>query len=366
MFKFEELEVVHLEITNNCQASCPMCPRNINGGPENPLLKMNDWTLDDFKSIFTLEVLNQISRISFCGNFGEPILNNDLIKMCEYASTVKPSITILIHTNGSARSTTWWKNLYKVLPTNHRVIFALDGLEDTHKLYRIGTYFDQIIKNATTFINAGGTADWDFIRFRHNQHQVEQCEALAKEIGFVNFKVKDSKRFGRSFPVIDTDGVITHYIDQPTNNTIKFVSKDMVKTYKDWPRATEISCFAQKGREIFIDAQYQITPCCMVASFLYMNFDVDLHRQYNLYLDDMVLAPAHEIQNELWDFVREVGNISALDNGIKTLLDNTKWQTIWEEKWASKGSGPCITMCSAGSPYIQIIEQTVKNTQVNE
>ena len=37
MFKFDQLEIVQVEITNRCQASCPMCPRNIHGGIENPL-----------------------------------------------------------------------------------------------------------------------------------------------------------------------------------------------------------------------------------------------------------------------------------------------------------------------------------------
>ena len=32
MFKFNQLRDIHLEITNACQASCPMCPRNINSG----------------------------------------------------------------------------------------------------------------------------------------------------------------------------------------------------------------------------------------------------------------------------------------------------------------------------------------------
>ena len=84
MFPFKDLKQIHLEITNNCQASCPMCSRNIHGGLPNPLISINEWTLDQFKSIINQEVLDQIDEIYFCGNFGDPLLNNDLLEMCRY------------------------------------------------------------------------------------------------------------------------------------------------------------------------------------------------------------------------------------------------------------------------------------------
>ena len=82
MFRFSELKNIHLEITNRCQASCPMCSRNIHGGLENPLIKNQDWTTNDFKNILSKEVLHQLQGFYFCGNFGDPIINNDLIEMC--------------------------------------------------------------------------------------------------------------------------------------------------------------------------------------------------------------------------------------------------------------------------------------------
>ena len=50
-----------------------------------------------------------------------------------------------MHTNGSAREQNWWKELakYRVIVT-----FGIDGLEDTHHLYRISTDFNKIIDNA--------------------------------------------------------------------------------------------------------------------------------------------------------------------------------------------------------------------------
>ena len=55
MFKFSQLKQIHLEITNNCQASCPMCSRNIHGGIDNPLISLASWDLDMFKHIMNKE-----------------------------------------------------------------------------------------------------------------------------------------------------------------------------------------------------------------------------------------------------------------------------------------------------------------------
>jgi MoaA/NifB/PqqE/SkfB family radical SAM enzyme len=79
MFNFNQLKQLHLEISNNCQASCPMCTRNIHGGIENPNLKLKDWSLEEYKTIISEEVLHQVELIYFCGNYGDPLLNNDLI-----------------------------------------------------------------------------------------------------------------------------------------------------------------------------------------------------------------------------------------------------------------------------------------------
>ena len=38
LYKYEDVRVVHLEITEKCQASCPMCDRNT-GTPEQAVFK---------------------------------------------------------------------------------------------------------------------------------------------------------------------------------------------------------------------------------------------------------------------------------------------------------------------------------------
>jgi hypothetical protein len=358
MFSFEKLEQVQVEITNRCQASCPMCLRNIHGGIENPSLQLADWTIDQFKHIFNEDVLNQIKHVNFCGDFGDPIINNDLLEMCRYLKEYS-SVSVDIHTNGSARSLQWWELLAKALPTDHKVEFALDGLKsDTHALYRIGTDYDTIIRNAMAFIKAGGNAHWMYIKFKHNEYQVDTARNLATTLGFNSFTVKNSKRFGKKFPVLDRTGEITHYIEQPTNNIqpVEFVD---LKDYKSWN--SDISCFTLDDKELYIDAHGHVLPCCLIGSFLYANYDVELYNKYNLIDSTSIIGIAAKVQLEVFTTIEELGGLQMLDantHRVKDIMSSKVWQTLVQQKWTTSGSAPCTILCSSKSPFISIADQT--------
>jgi len=355
VFKFDQLDKIQIEITNRCQASCPMCPRNIHGGITNPLLELNDWTYDNFVKIFTAEVLSQLRLINFCGDFGDPILNGDLIAMCYYLKTSSPNIQVQIHTNGGARNASWWTALANNLPMHHSIIFALDGLKDTHSTYRIGTEFDKVLYNASAFIQAGGNAEWCFIRFKHNAHQVKQAQELSAELGFKNFVVKNSKRFSRPFPVVDKDGQFLYNIEQPEDTPIEFVGKSQVAGHQQWRNADKINCQSLKDKELYIDAHYLLSPCCMIGAFLYTNYDSKLLKQYNLYEEDSVVEEGALVQEQ----VLALPKLNVLELGLKELVETDMWQTMWQKKWNEKSSSTCIIMCGPNSPYISIDEQKI-------
>jgi hypothetical protein len=365
MFKFGELESIHVEITNRCQASCPMCPRNIHGGVDNPTLKINDWSYSDFVNIITPTVLQQIKQINFCGSFGDPIMNNNLIAMCRYVKETNPHIRIDIHTNGSARTTSWWQELAAALPEQHSVEFALDGLADTHALYRVGTDWNKVIANAKTFIASGGTAIWMYIRFRHNEHQIEEAELLANELGFDRFKLKDTRRFEtEKFTVLDRAGQVSHYLEQPSNSPIRFVDRRSLETYSSWPKKQDIDCFALNHSEIYIDACYTVMPCCMLAAFIYTNYDREILEKNGLHHEYSYVDFGAQIQQQVFDIIEELGGLdklNACDNSIQNIIDDEVWQTIWQQKWQAAESIGCIALCSASSPYIKLEEQWVND-----
>ena len=352
MFSFKDLKQIHLEITNRCQASCPMCSRNHHGGLENPLIKNNDWTISDFKKIFTTKVLNQLESFYFCGNFGDPIVNNDLLEMCAYSTGINPNMYIRIHTNGSARSTEWWKNLAKALPTGHNVIFAIDGLADTHSVYRIGTSFHKIIENAKAFIQAGGKAEWAFIKFKHNEHQLEAAQQLAKTHGFARFTYKDSSRFVATdkFEVLDSQGNIDYYLEPPTGSKINYITPDVIKNYKTIVASSEIDCYVKKTKEIYIDAYKKIMPCCFLASIPY-NYSGS---------NDIALDIKQEILEQYKQLISDLGNTNALEVSIEDVLNSESWQTVWKKYWNEQKLITCARTCGVNKlskPKDQFIEK---------
>jgi len=367
VFSFDSLKMVELEITNRCQAECPMCPRNIHGGIENPLMHINDWTLEDFKSIFSTASIRQIENFTFCGNFGDPVINRHLIDMCEYITRINSATHISIHTNGSLQSTSWWAKIAKVLPESHVIYFALDGLEDTQGLYRVKTDYNKIIENATSFIQNGGRAIWQFLRFKHNQHQVELAEKEANRLGFLKFVVKNTRRFTESrFKVVDRKGKTTHYLEPPENSTVSVVSNEWIEsTFPIWSKTKNIYCGALNKSSIFIDANFLLIPCCIIASWLYTPYDIDLFKKYNLYNQDTAVNKiGNKVRNQVLDIINEFGGEDMLNvkkRSIKDIISSNAWQTIWHEKWDNGGSWTCGLMCSKDSPFILLDEQTVKN-----
>ncbi len=360
MFNFEELKTVHVEITNNCQASCPMCSRNFKGGLENPYIKVSDWSLEDFCKIFTDEVLHQISNIFFCGNFGDPIINKNLDRMCEYASNKNSNLNIRIHTNGGARSKEWWRNFPKKLPKNHFVIFGIDGLEDTHSLYRIGTTYNQVIENAKEFINAGGMAEWVFIKFKHNEHQVDEARRRAEELGFKVFTVKNSTRFlEEKFKVLDKSGNAIYRLEPPTDNQVTLITPSMIKNYQTWVRESKIECYVQQNREIYIDAYKKLFPCCFIASTPYNYAETT----------DLTFPVREKIKEQYNTLVDSLGGIENLNaiNGIKNIINSDKWQSVWDYYWNENKLITCARTCGVNTTQTvsKPKDQFVEITQLN-
>jgi hypothetical protein len=233
-----------------------MCPRNIQGGIVNPWLKETEITIDQFKQWFPKSFIRQLDRLYMCGNLGDAIIAKDTLKVFQYLREVNPNIRLALHTNGSAQTQEWWINLANI---QVQVTFGIDGLSDTHSLYRIGTSFEKIIKNAQTFIQAGGVAKWHMLVFAHNQHQVLDCEKLSKEMGFIEFAQKNSSRFRGDFLTVLTKEGKTSHIIYPSEKSVNISKKVSVTNIED---KTQISCKAKNESSLYVGADGSVAPCC--------------------------------------------------------------------------------------------------------
>jgi MoaA/NifB/PqqE/SkfB family radical SAM enzyme len=259
---YDQLQGLHLEPTSRCQAACPMCARNNSGGRTLATVVQTEFTLDDFRQWIPMNLLDRLGYMFMCGNLGEPIMARDCLAIYEYARRGNPRIHLGLNTNGSARKLDFWKDLAQLGVT---INFGIDGATAVnHARYRRGTNFDQILENAAAFIGAGGTAIWDFIVFRHNEHEVDIARAMADRIGFKKFTIKPTSRFhGPYQDVLDEDGLTVDRLE-PSG---RYAPQPRRLSKKDHA-ACRIDCSVAKNRSIFISATGHVFPCCYLGQKL--------------------------------------------------------------------------------------------------
>ncbi len=265
MIKYEEIRNLHLEISSFCNARCPLCPRNFRGYPYNDGYVETNLTLESCKKVFTPKFLKQLTQININGNFGDAVMNPETPDIVDYFISHNPALKIDISTNGSARDKEFWQRL----AGKATISFCLDGLKDTHHLYRQNTSWQAIIDNATTFMSANGTAIWKMIKFDHNIHQIDECKQLAEDLGFSSFNLIDQGR--NSGPVYDKHGELIHVLGDYKGETefeVLFHKKktDLVLLEDITPsQKTKLECFSKKEKSIYVSASGDVYPCCWLG-----------------------------------------------------------------------------------------------------
>ena len=277
-----DIRSANVEISTNCNAACPLCPRNYNGYGVRDNFPLRDMSLSEFKILLDPVLDHPDFLLSLCGTYGDPCANKQVLPILEYVSSNYPHVEIILSSNASMKTTDWWAQLaqFKKL----KIEFALDGLADTHSIYRQNTNWQKVIDNATAFIQAGGYAIWQFIQFEHNKHQFDECKELSKQLGFAEFKHFDDHRSnGLAFKPDGTPFVL----GIPTQDTMtaeEFVEQEkyLQKQYennsqKEYLRdlnVDSIDCYSQAGN-IYVAVNGDIWPCCWLGGTFPMTTDTD-------------------------------------------------------------------------------------------
>jgi hypothetical protein len=241
MLMSRDIKVLHIEPTDVCQAACPLCARETDGLFVKHLQHHLD--MHEILQVFSSDKIEQLDKMFMCGNYGDPAAGRHTQKIYRSFRKFNPNIVLGMNTNGALQKPEWWRDLAKVLhqPRDY-VVFSIDGLEDTNHIYRRNVNWRNLMNNVQAFIAAGGSAHWDMLVYRHNQHQVDACEQLARKLGFSWFRAKVSKRpfvNGLEFPVGWRDPV------QQTGS---------------------IHCQALQEASMYIDAQGREHPCCWLGN----------------------------------------------------------------------------------------------------
>jgi sulfatase maturation enzyme AslB (radical SAM superfamily) len=236
-----DITTLHLEPTDVCQASCPQCARETDPAfdPE----QHRHVSVSQLESLLEPAQVRALQKMFMCGNYGDPAAGRHTLEIYRWFRSLNPNIVLGMNTNGAIRTTEWWQELAEILhqPLDY-VVFSIDGLADTNHIYRRGVQWEVLMRNSAAFIQAGGRAHWDMLVFEHNEHQVDQAEQMAHDLGFSWFRAKVSKR-----------APVAH-----------------IRPPRSWqsPQSEieNIHCHALADRSAYVDAQARMWPCCWLAA----------------------------------------------------------------------------------------------------
>lgn len=318
------VEAINLELTTRCNARCPMCSRT-----DNPLIEDNpsEITLSKFKKYFPPDFISNLRLITFSGSFGDSSLARDCNEIHKYITDINPNITLVFHTNGGARNSSFWKELgqYYTAP-NRYLVFHIDGLQDTNHIYRVDVVFDKVIENAKAAINIGAHVVWAMIVFAHNEHQLLSAQQLSQQLGFVEFSPILSARFKNEQPVV--------WMDKRKGTTTTYNESDepllRARTYQV-PTKTP-TCKSMMFKEINVDSRGIVMPCCHFGT-------------------------KYERDPAMRRIIDPLSNPDLNTRSITDILEDPLFDNYIESSW--KNPTPttkiCMSKCTGSADHIRIV-----------
>lgn len=315
-----------LDLTNRCNAKCPQCPRFDVHYRLKPGLNKDSLSIDLVESKIDKSIFENCRIVLHSGTTGEPTMNPEIFPIIDYYQKCNPNIITVLHTNGDTHDPDWWYKFgLQMKNTTHEIQFGIDGLSDTHALYRVNTKYERILENAKAFIKSGGTACWQYIIFKHNQHQVLEAREVAQKIGFQRFKPLVSNRFlGRDTHKVTHKGKTwilepTTAYPQPGNTDVDIKSKKNC-----------ISCGSLNNKEVYIYPDGTVWPCYFLGGYHKWGAQMDPHTQID------------------WSIIkREMGGIPSIhDDTLANILKSKHWH-----KWQFVLKGylhTCRLYCTEG------------------
>lgn len=338
-----KITTVHIELTDKCQAQCPMCARNYHGGPTRPFIKNGDISLESFRLWFPKHFLARLKNFYSCGNYGDPAFARDCLEIYSYVRECNPTVRLAIHTNGGMRNPEWWS---KLAGLNVEVIFAVDGFKGKHEIYRRNTNFDKVIENMKAFIDAGGNARVDSLVFKHNEDDVEDLEKYLLSLGVQSVNFVSTTRFYEmeKFKVVDDNFNTQYYLEPATRKEFKKTPNAKLNDLLDLNYRkkvfdkTEIKPRCVDEQSIYVDPYGNITPCCYVGSD---------------YLEQPISEslPIHILRNQSVDNTKEMlYNIGIPNCKTGILSTDTDIFSGIENYW--QGENKCMTCVKACSNSI--------------
>mgnify|MGYP001178416666 CR=1 FL=1 len=335
---------VELEISSDCNAACPGCPRT----QHIELVKPTNLTLEQIQTWFPNP---KDIQFKFCGVLGDPIVNPQCMEITKYL--VDNDAYVAYSTNGGRNNVDWWSELgatsKRLGGDKLKVHFCVDGTESNY-IYRVNTSYKVIKRNMQAYSDAGGKANWIFIVFDHNEHEIEEAKQLANQLGFrfatrtgmrnslndwvAKIKKKDNtkNKIVTEQKLITTTGSKSHSKVAVVKKLDEFI-QDKNKSQEQTKQIVDsIDCKFYHGNEIFIGADSTLWPCC----FLY---DSDFHNR-------------HGIKEKYSVYPKDWNNLNM--HTIDQILSTDYYKHALRDSWDPQHNlhiSRCIRTCAKNRAY---------------
>jgi len=180
---FSKPFLANTEPTNSCILHCPFCPTGKSNHRANGLAD-----LSIYKKMVQ-ELSDTLYLVTLHG-WGEPLLHPELPEIIQLMH--KNRIATVLTTNGILLNSVISE---KLIESKLDIIYiSIDGAsEESYQKYRIGGNFKKVIQNIENLVamkkNKGSKTpfiEWQFIVFKHNEHEMKEARSLAKKIGVNN------------------------------------------------------------------------------------------------------------------------------------------------------------------------------------
>ncbi|GAC1416743.1 MAG: radical SAM protein [Flavisolibacter sp.] len=187
---------ISFEPTTSCNLRCPECPSGLRA-----FTRPTGMVQQDFFS----QTIDQLSRDLLYLVFyfqGEPFLHPDFLDMVAYAA----SKNIYTATSTNAHYLTD-QNAKKTVESGlDRVIISIDGTtQETYEKYRIGGKLEKVLTGTTNLIKWKKALKsktpfiiFQFLVLRHNEHQIDEIQKLARDIGVDQLRLKTAQIYDYS------------------------------------------------------------------------------------------------------------------------------------------------------------------------
>jgi MoaA/NifB/PqqE/SkfB family radical SAM enzyme len=340
----------HLEPSSKCSLKCPRCPRQ-----EHPEISSmgKEISLDLFKRVFNPEILNNIQRFTMCGDVGDPIYAKDYLKILEYIKNNNEKIQIFTITNGSYKTSEWWKDFARVSNKHDTINFSVDGYDqESNNLYRVNSNWDSIMngmnictKESDIFVN------WAMIVFKFNQDHIDYIESLARKQNCDALQITYSTKFGSKYG--EAYGGDKDYLEPDA----KYISK--THRYERYTkklssripiRLEYIKTNYKKFNEISKKFDGEIIPMCLIG-----NRGLYLNAEGNIFPCSWTSFPykslTHNEKTIEWEdsfFVKYKNELNLKGNRtLEEVLNDDVWQKLFDSfKNNNKNWVECQQKCN--------------------